>query len=72
MSKSSDLLSAAQKLAPTERLDLVEQLLDGLDKPDNAVDALWLQEARDRLGAYRRGEISAVPLSDVLAKYSAR
>jgi hypothetical protein len=55
MSKSSDLLSAAQKLAPTD-----------------AVGALWLQEAKDRLGAYRRGEIDAVPLSDVLAKYSAR
>jgi putative addiction module component (TIGR02574 family) len=72
MSKSADLFSAAQKLAPVERLSLIEQLLDGLDKPDEAVDSLWLREARDRLGAYRRGEIHAVPLSDVLAKYNAR
>ena len=72
MSKSSDLLSAAQKLAAAERLDLVERLLDGLDKPDDTVDSVWLDEARDRLTAYRRGEINAVPLSDVLAKYSAR
>jgi putative addiction module component (TIGR02574 family) len=72
MPNSSDLLSAAQKLAPTERLDLIEQLLDGLDKPDDEVDALWLREAQERLSAYRRGEISAVPLSDVLAKYNAR
>jgi len=27
------------------------------------------QEADDRLAAYRRGEIRAVPLSEVLAKY---
>jgi putative addiction module component (TIGR02574 family) len=72
MSKSADLLSAALKLAPVQRLGLVEQLLDGLDKPDSVVDSLWLREAEDRLGAYRRGEINAVPLSDVLAKYNAR
>ena len=72
MSKSADLLLAAQKLAPVERLGLVEQILDGLDKPDEAVDALWLQEAQDRLAAYRRGEIKAVSLSDVLAKYTAK
>jgi putative addiction module component (TIGR02574 family) len=72
MSKSADLLLAAQKLAPVERLGLVEQILDGLDRPDEAVDALWLQEAQDRLAAYRRGEIKAVSLSDVLAKYTAK
>jgi putative addiction module component (TIGR02574 family) len=72
MSKSAALLSAALKLAPVQRLGLVEQLLDGLDKPDSVVDSLWLREAEDRLGAYRRGEINAVPLSDVLAKYNAR
>jgi len=72
MSKSTDLLSAAKNLAPVERLDLIEQLLDGLDKPDEALDALWVQEAEDRLAAYRRGEIRAVSLSDVMAKYTSK
>ena len=48
---------------------LVEQILDSLDVPDPSMDALWAQEADDRLAAYRRGEIRAVPLSEVLAKY---
>jgi putative addiction module component (TIGR02574 family) len=69
MSKPDDLLLAARKLAPVEQLDLVEQLLDELDKPDEAIDALWLREAQDRLAAYQRGEMQAVPLADVLAKY---
>ena len=69
MSKPDDLLTAARKLAPVEQLDLVEQLLDELDKPDEAIDALWLREAQDRLAAYHRGEIPAVPLGEVLAKY---
>ncbi len=72
MSKSTDLLSAAKKLAPVERLDLVEQLLNDLDKPDEAIDALWVREAEDRLSAYRRGEIRAVALADVVAKYTAK
>ena len=72
MSDSTDVLSAARKLAPSERLDLVEQLLDSLDQSDGAVDALWAKEAQDRLSAYRRGEITAVPLSAALAKYVSR
>ena len=72
MSKHDDLFSAARKLAPVEQLDLVEQLLNELDKPDEAIDALWLREAQDRLAAYDRGEMTAVPLTDVLAKYISR
>lgn len=72
MSKPEDLLSAARKLAPAEQIDLVEHLLDELDKPDEAVDALWLREAQDRLAAYRRGEMSAVPLAEVLGKHTSR
>lgn len=40
-----------------------------LDEPDASVDALWAKEADDRLTAYRRGEVRAVALSDVIAKY---
>jgi len=62
---------AAQNLAPSDRLELVERLLDSLDAPDNAVDQLWTTEAESRLAAYRRGDIQAVPLASVLAKYAA-
>ena len=57
------------QLPPVERMALVEHILDSLDEPDPSVDALWAQEADERLAAYRRGEIRAVPLSEVLAKY---
>jgi len=29
----------------------------------------WTKKAEDRLAAYRRGEIKAIPLKQVLAKY---
>ncbi|MDO9198174.1 addiction module protein [Rhodoferax sp.] len=70
MSQSAKALSEqAMQLPPVERMTLVEQILDSLDEPDPSMDALWAREADDRLAAYRRGEIRAVPLSEVLAKY---
>ncbi len=70
MSQAAEALSAqAAKLPPEERMEVVERILDSLDQPDAALDALWAKEADDRLAAYRRGEVKAVALSDVIAKY---
>ena len=65
------LSDAAKALPASERLELVEELLNSLDARNEAVDRAWAKEAEDRLAAYRRGEITAVPLASVLAKYSA-
>ena len=70
MNPTTETLSAqAMQLPPEERMALVERILDSLDEPDASLDALWAKEADDRLAAYRRGEIRAVALSDVVAKY---
>ena len=60
----------AAKLPPEERVEVVERILDSLDQRNATLDALWSTEADDRLAAYRRGEINAMALSDVIAKYS--
>ena len=70
MSQAAEALSAqVTQLPPEERMEMVERILDSLDQPDVTLDALWAKEADDRLAAYRRGEIKAVALSDVIAKY---
>ena len=70
MSQAAEALSAqVTQLPPEERMEVVERILDSLDQPDATLDALWAKEADDRLAAYRRGEIKAVALSDVIAKY---
>ena len=70
MTKAAKALSdQARKLSPDERLELVDDLLASLDEADAAIDRLWAKEAEDRLAAYRRGEVKAVPLQEVLAKY---
>jgi len=43
--------------------------LDTLDEPDSSSDAKWAQEAQSRMEAYRRGEVQAIPLNEVIAKY---
>ena len=70
MTTNAEALSAqAVKLPPEERMEVVERILDSLDEPDPALDALWAKEAEDRLAAYRRGELKAAALSEVIAKY---
>ena len=63
------LIAQAAQLTPEERIQMVERILNSLDQPDVALDALWASEANNRLAAYRRGEIKAAGLPDVLAKY---
>lgn len=70
---TAETLSAqAMQLPPDERLALVDQLLHTLDEPDASLDALWAKEAESRLAAYRRGELQAATLSDVIAKYQVK
>jgi putative addiction module component (TIGR02574 family) len=71
-SKSRDrelLEKRALRLPPADRIGLVNRLLDSLDRTDPRVDALWAKEVEDRLDAYRRGEIKALALDEVLARY---
>jgi len=63
------LCAQVVQLPPEERMQIVERILDSLDEPDASLDALWAKEADRRLAAYRRGEIRAVTLSEVIAKY---
>ena len=70
MTDAAKSLSAqARKLTPSERLELVDDILASLDETAPDLDREWAREAEDRLAAYRRGEIKAVPLEQVLAKY---
>ena len=70
MTLAAETLSAqVVQLPPEERMLVVERILDSLDESDASLDALWAEEADRRLTAYRRGEVRAVALSEVIAKY---
>jgi putative addiction module component (TIGR02574 family) len=69
MSVSAEkVLHQAMQLSSLDRAALVEGLIASLDKPDPALDALWLKEAEDRIAAYRAGELAAIDVEEAFAE----
>ncbi len=64
-----DLLEHALTLPAEERATLVDELLASFEPPDDRIDALWAQEAMDRLAAYDAGKVQAIPAEAVLAEF---
>ena len=64
-----NLAEQAGLLPPIERAELVENILQSLDTADPNLDRLWAEEAKDRLDAYRRGELGALDFDENLAKH---
>lgn len=55
------LKQEALKLSPHERAQLIDALLESLDPAEQAeIDRAWLEESKDRLKAFRAGDIDAV------------
>ena len=63
---TKELLDAAMKLKPAERLALLEGLIKTLDHPDETLDAIWAEEAEKRLQAYEAGTLKTIPASELL------
>jgi hypothetical protein len=67
--EAKTLIEQVRALPPQDRIALVEDALESLDRVDPDIDRLWAREASDRLAAYRRGELAARDLGDIIAKY---
>lgn len=65
-SRGTQVLKEALSLPPAERAEIAERLLSSLDPPSQeGIDALWGKEVEERLGAFDRGEIKAIPAKEV-------
>ncbi|MFL6231515.1 MAG: addiction module protein [Thermoanaerobaculia bacterium] len=76
MSKD-EIFRAALALSENARAELATQLLESLDDSDEDLDQeeierLWVLEAEDRIVAYERGEIEAIPVEEFLASLKNR
>jgi putative addiction module component (TIGR02574 family) len=56
-------------LPASERVEIVEQLLISLDRPDPEIDALWSNEVERRLSAFENGSITSKTIDQVYSKY---
>jgi putative addiction module component (TIGR02574 family) len=68
VASTETLLRQALELPANDRAALVDGLIVSLDKPDPAIDALWLREAESRMAAYHSGELDAVDADQVFAE----
>jgi len=59
------LIQEALNLPPDERAIVAERLLSSLEQELSEIDQLWVLEAEDRLNAYERGEVDAIPAEEV-------
>jgi putative addiction module component (TIGR02574 family) len=67
--RSAEVFQEALSLPLNERAELIERLLSSLDTPERQrIDALWAQEAEDRLDAFERGEIKTISAQKVFDK----
>ena len=70
---SSKIVSDALLLPPRSRAKLAEQLLESLDDPkQKEIDRLWADEVEDRIDAYERGELRAIPGQEVFRRLKPR
>lgn len=60
-----DIMEQALKLKPEEKFVLVELLIKSMDEPDQKLDAIWADEAEQRLKAYRNGKLQGIPIGEI-------
>ena len=64
--QSEKVLRDALELTPTDRAELVEQILASFEFPARKdIDAAWAREAEARIDAFERGEIKTAPADEV-------
>jgi putative addiction module component (TIGR02574 family) len=64
------ILTEISPLKPVEKLKLVDEILNSLNRPNTDIDELWKQEAESRVSAYEADTISSVSAEKVFKKYS--
>lgn len=63
------LVKEIEALPDTEKLQLVDTILEELDKPDPKIDRIWAKEARKRWQAYKSGRAKTVSYETLMDKY---
>jgi len=70
---SDEIFLKALSLPDETRAELADRLLESLDESDQSeVDVLWAREAEDRLAAFERGDLVAIPGEEVFASLRLR
>lgn len=63
------IVAEMQALSDTDKLQLLDAIIEDLDKPDPEIDRVWAEEARKRWTAYKAGKAPSVDYETVMAKH---
>ncbi|HEY9189642.1 MAG TPA: addiction module protein [Sulfurovum sp.] len=64
-----EIFSDILPLSHTDKLLLVDRILASLYPANRGVEAIWKDEAEERLEAYDQGDISTADEKDIFIKY---
>ena len=56
-------------LKPIEKLQLIDELLLSLDRPNKDFDEIWAEEVEKRIDAYDKGQILNIEAKEVFKRY---
>jgi putative addiction module component (TIGR02574 family) len=69
MENIANIIKETSVLSATDRIYLVNALLESLDKPDEKIEKLWVKESEVRYKAYKRGELKSISWDEIKVKY---
>lgn len=69
MSTIDKIFSEASLLNSIEKLHLIDKILTSMQPENQGVEAIWKEEAEERIAAYNQGRIPVLDEQDVLKKY---
>jgi putative addiction module component (TIGR02574 family) len=55
-----EIIEQALDLKASDRFLIVDELIKSLDKPDEAIENVWVEEAQKRLQLYDEGKLETV------------
>ena len=66
---TKSIFEDALQLRPAERLQLIEMLSRSLNKPDENIEKIWVEEAEKRYKALEEGRIKTIAINDIIERY---
>ncbi len=63
---AAKIKSSVLELSPTDRIQLAEMIYDSLDKSDETIEKVWINESENRYKAYKAGKIKGISLQEIL------
>jgi len=65
----SELKNEALGLKPLDKIQLVEVVLDSLEKTNPEIEKKWVEESEKRYKGYKEGKLKGISLKKIKARF---